>query len=485
MSFTADLTGDQEVPAEGKKVDDPDGHAQVLARIKGDRITFAFKWQGIGAPTLGHIHQGKAGVNGDVKVPLFTTPMPDTVDAGAGQVTVDDAALVQQLRTDPSSFYVNLHSKEFPDGAVRGQLTPVRGQVNPLGIIDGGAEHSLMSGDQEVPAEGKKVDDPDGHAITFLYPDGNTVGYSMAWLNIAPPTLGHIHQGVLGQNGDVKVPLFTTPIPSGIFAISGKATNQDPAVVKQPQANRSDFYSNLHTSEFLDGTVRGQLFGQSQGDDGSGQENGGQGGTNNGSSGSAAGNHGQGTPSEGSAVLFEEANDFSENNPSQSVSGKGCVDVFRPGAASAIQTEKPIKAWSGKGCTGDSQVIAGDTADLGTVNFDNKISSVFFGSLRAAVSGRPSARTRRRPEWRQRPCRTAQDVTTSSGSCPPVRRAGQARLDPRRTRWPEKSAARLEPLGGTAEPMSTLATGVAHLVGAAGSASPAGLMRRDGSAVGL
>ncbi|MEU5537338.1 CHRD domain-containing protein [Streptomyces sp. NPDC020362] len=369
-SFTATLTGAQEVPvASGPAVGDPDGSAQAVVQVKGDRVTFALKWRGIGTPTLGHIHQGVFGKNGDVKVPLFTTAMPATVDAAAGQASVTDAVLAKQLRTNPAGFYLNLHSKEFPGGAVRGQLKPVKYQVNPMSIINGSSQLALMDGSQEVPAPGKKVGDPDGHAITFVHPHGQAVDYSMAWVNIPAPTLGHIHQGDFGKNGDVKVPLFATAVPNGIFAISGTAQDQDPAVVKQIRNHPSGFYANLHTSEFPDGAVRGQLFGREAARDDKGQNAGGDNADT------------QAPPRQGNAVLFDEPGSFSEDNPSQGISGSGCVNVFRPGVTSAIQTGQPVKVWSGKGCTGESLVIKGDTTDLAGVDFDNKISSVFFGDV--------------------------------------------------------------------------------------------------------
>ncbi|MFE6946609.1 CHRD domain-containing protein [Streptomyces chartreusis] len=260
--FAASLTGAAEVPvANGPAVGDPDGKATALVTLKGDRVTFALQWQGIGAPTLGHFHQGKAGINGDVKVPLFTTAMPDTVNSAAGQVTVTDAVLAKQIRTNPRGFYVNLHSKEFPGGAVRGQLQKLNQRVNPLDIIQGGRLLALMDGGQEVPSgANSKVGDKDGHAVTFLRPQGTAVNYSLAWVNIAPPTLAHIHEGAFGKNGDVKIPLFTTPIPNNIFAVSGTAINQDAHVVQQVRQKPANFYSNIHTGEFPDGAVRGQLF---------------------------------------------------------------------------------------------------------------------------------------------------------------------------------------------------------------------------------
>jgi hypothetical protein len=260
--LTAELSGAQEVPVAGAPpVGAPGGKADALVEVKGDRVTFAFTWQGISAPTLGHIHQGAPGVNGPVKVPLFTTAMPDTVTAAAGQVTVSDAALATTLRTDPAGFYVNLHTKEFPGGAVRGQLTPTHKRGNVLSFIHGGKLRSIDTGSQEVPVTGgPKVGDPDGVAAAFLDAHGSTIGYSFAWVNIAPPTLGHVHEGNFGTNGPVKVPLFTTPVPANIFAISGAAQKVDPALVNQIRRNPRAFYTNLHTGEFPGGAVRGQLF---------------------------------------------------------------------------------------------------------------------------------------------------------------------------------------------------------------------------------
>lgn len=262
VSLIAQLSGDQEVPVkDGPAVGDPDGKAVALVKVKGNRITFALSWNGIDRPTLGHIHQGATGTNGDVKVGLFTTPMPSTVQSAAGQTSVTDAALARQLRTDPADFYVNLHTKEFPGGAVRGQLRPLAKPVNPLSIIRGGKLRALADGGQEVPTgDPKRVGDPDGHAVTFLYPGSSRVGYSVAWVNIGEPLAGHVHQGTLGRNGDVKIPLFVTPVPQNIFAISGTVSVQDPSVLAQIKKSPTGFYANLHTEEFPDGAVRGQLF---------------------------------------------------------------------------------------------------------------------------------------------------------------------------------------------------------------------------------
>jgi hypothetical protein len=257
----ASLDGRQEVQVAGKPpVGDPKGSATGLVRVQGDRVTFAFSWKGISAPTLGHIHQGAAGVNGDVKVPLFTTAMPATVTAAAGVLTVSDPAIADALRANPAGFYLNLHTKEFPGGAVRGQLTKVNRPVDILGVLHGGSLKAFLSGDQEVPvAGGPAVGDPTGRAVSFIDAHDTQVDYSVAWLGLAP-TLGHIHKAPFGVNGPVVVPLFATPIPSTVVAISGTVTGLDPSLVENIGSDPSAFYTNLHTAQFPGGAVRGQLF---------------------------------------------------------------------------------------------------------------------------------------------------------------------------------------------------------------------------------
>jgi CHRD domain len=262
--LAAELTGRNEVPAQGgPKVGDPDGRAIEVFRIQGDKVSFAVAWKGIGAPTLSHIHEGAAGVNGAVKVPFFGTALPDTVSAATGAVTVTDQALLDSITENPGKFYANLHTAEFPGGAVRGQLRKLDRPVDLQRVLNFGSLASLDSGDQEVPvAGGPATGDPDGHATSFVWANGSRVDYSFTWSGIAGPTLGHIHQGPVGANGGVVVPLFSAPagIPSSVTGIAGTASNVDPKVVENIGRNPGDFYTNLHTAEFPGGAVRGQLF---------------------------------------------------------------------------------------------------------------------------------------------------------------------------------------------------------------------------------
>lgn len=129
--FAASLNGANEVPTPGGPgVGDNDGRAVQFLRVQGNQVSFAIKWRGIDAPTASHIHLGKKGSNGAIKIPFFGEKLPDSVNSVTGTVTVADAHLLKDLTQDPTGFYANLHTAQFPGGAVRGQLHKVTKPVD-------------------------------------------------------------------------------------------------------------------------------------------------------------------------------------------------------------------------------------------------------------------------------------------------------------------------------------------------------------------
>ena len=121
--LTAFLNGAKEVPTPGgPAVGDTDGFAQALVKIQGNQVSFGLKWRGISAPTAGHIHAGAAGANGPVNVGFFGQALATSLRAGVGTVTVADPAIIESLKKNPQAFYANIHTAEFPGGAVRGQF---------------------------------------------------------------------------------------------------------------------------------------------------------------------------------------------------------------------------------------------------------------------------------------------------------------------------------------------------------------------------
>ncbi|MES5824485.1 CHRD domain-containing protein [Streptomyces sp. RG80] len=120
------LRGANEVPVDGgPAVGDKDGAALEFVKVKGDKVSVAVTWRGTGRPTALHIHQGAKGTNGGVKVDFGKLLGKAKGHSVTGTVKVKDAALLDALKNDPGAFYANLHTTEFPGGAVRGQLHKV------------------------------------------------------------------------------------------------------------------------------------------------------------------------------------------------------------------------------------------------------------------------------------------------------------------------------------------------------------------------
>ena len=124
--LAAGLRGANEVPvAGGPAVGDKDGAALEFIKVKGDKVSVAVTWRGTGKPTMLHIHQGAKGTNGGVKVDFTKLLEKSRRHSVTGTVKVEDKTLLDALKSDPGSFYANLHTTEFPGGAVRGQLHKV------------------------------------------------------------------------------------------------------------------------------------------------------------------------------------------------------------------------------------------------------------------------------------------------------------------------------------------------------------------------
>ncbi|MDP9194931.1 MAG: CHRD domain-containing protein [Acidobacteriota bacterium] len=144
QSFSALLTGAAEVPGPG----DPDGTGLAVVTINGTTINYTVFYQGIGAPTLAHIHRGAAGTANPPVVDFNVNTLVNGSVAGVSQ------ALIDEIRANPSGFYVNVHTSEFPGGAIRGQL-----------VVTGGGEGTRSS---FIPVIGKVTGSNNTNFVTDL-----------------------------------------------------------------------------------------------------------------------------------------------------------------------------------------------------------------------------------------------------------------------------------------------------------------------------
>jgi hypothetical protein len=134
--FSAKLTGSNEVGG-----GDPNGSGTAAVKVRGTEICFDLKWTGFEA-IMSHIHWAPAGKNGDVVVPFFTSESPLDTNSKSGCVTAKES-LVKAIAANPSNYYVNVHSPEFPKGAARGQLA-VAGANDQLAFTGGPMSRGLM-----------------------------------------------------------------------------------------------------------------------------------------------------------------------------------------------------------------------------------------------------------------------------------------------------------------------------------------------------
>ncbi len=129
-TYQANLFGTNEVPP---RAEDGIGFATFIDR--GDRIDWTLSLDNITAVTMSHIHgpanpDANAGVIVDLYMPAAPTgELNDQTFTGSITTTnTGQAVTIDQLRTHLNSTraYVNVHTTEFPPGAIRGQIIRTR-----------------------------------------------------------------------------------------------------------------------------------------------------------------------------------------------------------------------------------------------------------------------------------------------------------------------------------------------------------------------
>ena len=112
----------QEVTATPVWSGDPDGTGTALLTVnRGQReVCWDLSVSDIVLPaTFAHIHKAPPGVRGGIVVSLSA---PGNSGRATGCASNVDPALLSEILVTPASFYVNVHTTDYPAGAVRGQL---------------------------------------------------------------------------------------------------------------------------------------------------------------------------------------------------------------------------------------------------------------------------------------------------------------------------------------------------------------------------
>jgi alcohol dehydrogenase (cytochrome c) len=138
LTFTATLKGAYETPPTNSKAT-----GTATAMLKGHKLTVHGSFQGLSSSlfnvegTPAHIHQAPSGVSGPIafKLTVQASGMSGGASGGGqsgsgtfkGTFTLSSA---QVLALKMANFYINVHTKNHHEGAIRGQLIVGRGSVS-------------------------------------------------------------------------------------------------------------------------------------------------------------------------------------------------------------------------------------------------------------------------------------------------------------------------------------------------------------------
>jgi hypothetical protein len=114
-TYNASLTGAQEVGG-----GDPDGSAKAEISVAKnlDRVCYDIRdIRNIGPITAAHIHEGAMGQDGPPVITLTKAPEGGFKGCVGAPEWLQDA-----MKANFSNYYVNIHTVDYPKGAIRGQL---------------------------------------------------------------------------------------------------------------------------------------------------------------------------------------------------------------------------------------------------------------------------------------------------------------------------------------------------------------------------
>jgi hypothetical protein len=258
QTLGAVLTPSQETPA--PTAISGFGNSTVTFDSTRTNITVTITVSNLGSPINNfHIHEGAPGVQGPVVINLIAlggTFVNGTM-TGTFPIPTTDPDLVPRMLKNPGNFYVNVHTNQFPVGAIRGQLSYVSG--GPISYA------SELRPANEVPPNASTSF---GSSLVTLDLNNNTMAWEADGSGIGNATLSHIHRGVAGVSGPVVInfALSSAAIPSGRTNGSATIAAQQAAsflpsdlVALASASTANGYYVNIHSSAFGAGEMRGQL----------------------------------------------------------------------------------------------------------------------------------------------------------------------------------------------------------------------------------
>ncbi|MDX1536167.1 CHRD domain-containing protein [Arsukibacterium sp.] len=234
QTFEISLSGKQQVP-------NVDSMQMASATVELDtdlkQIRASLDLSDVENVEAAHIHDGDLGFNGEVAFAF---------SAGTnGIYTIAETDITDALMADLQNgeWYVNVHTTEYPDGEIRGQI------VNDDTVI----VTFPLSGQQEVPAVETAAS---GYAYAAVDQTDYDLTLTVRTTGVDDATMAHIHTGRVGTNGDVLVGLEAAE-EDGVWVIPAD-TMIDEATFNVLAGG--GHYVNVHTPANPEGELRGQII---------------------------------------------------------------------------------------------------------------------------------------------------------------------------------------------------------------------------------
>lgn len=142
QEFMAELTPEQETE---DVESDATGDAHVKFNEDGTSLEFTVNATGLNSTLAGHFHSGAAGTDGPVELVLFNNEAPVDYNGEVASGTLTEADLAGDMSWEDftkamvaGEIYVNLHTEQYPNGELRGQVEMVEeGDEMPTTSTDG------------------------------------------------------------------------------------------------------------------------------------------------------------------------------------------------------------------------------------------------------------------------------------------------------------------------------------------------------------
>ncbi|WP_341937620.1 CHRD domain-containing protein [Marinimicrobium sp. C2-29] len=231
-----DLSPGQEVPRVESSASGA-GYATINTETGGLRLN---AWSMNMQATAAHIHEAGIGENGDVAIGLEE----NTEQVGLWQIPVNTGMEAEtQALLLSGGHYLNMHSDEYPDGEIRGQI--VSGPWDVLTFA--------LSGAQEVPPVETEAEG-DGYAL--LNTELGDLTMVVNTRNLDTASAAHIHTGAAGVNGDILLGLEQDGIDASVWRLPGDISLDEPTLAELMEAGH---YVNVHSPSHPDGEIRGQI----------------------------------------------------------------------------------------------------------------------------------------------------------------------------------------------------------------------------------